>query len=400
MILNKGQYKGVSRMTSRTSESSPLQIAEVILEPDSGTLGLTICPGKKDRGRNWNRDLSKDLQAIRDWGATTVVSLIEDQEFKMLGVESLGQDVRRLGMHWLHLPIVDVNIPDSRFESSWAIEGPQLHRRISVGEKILIHCRGGLGRTGLVAARILVERGCLPRIAIHRVRAVRPRAIETPAQENYVNGCKPLKESDLEPVGSGPAASEIKGTAKVSIRDICTYKILQMVGVLHARGYQRLRVFPSARSMWWKCTLAPGALFDPANGACMESRAEYDIAGLVASCGITTHPFGWKKSIETMSPAKMATKFVEDFPALAKASMGSDWPYAGWFQELLMLTAPGIVPIAYYSDEYETTVYEKVQLSRTGYTTEEQERFRVKEMAMPPLYEMRESDRLTIGVTE
>jgi len=202
-------------MTSRTSESSPLQIAEVILEVDSGTLGLTICPGKKDRGRNWNRDLGKDLQAILDWGATTVVSLIEDHEFQMLGVESLGQEVQRLGMHWLHLPIVDVNVPDGRFENAWAIEGPQLHRRIDAGEKILIHCRGGLGRTGLVAARILVERGCRPRIAMHRVRAVRPRAIQTPAQENYVNACKPIKKaSDVGPVGSGPAASEIKGTEK------------------------------------------------------------------------------------------------------------------------------------------------------------------------------------------
>lgn len=388
-------------MTSRTSESSPLQIAEVILEVDSGTLGLTICPGKKDRGRNWNRDLRKDLQTIRDWGATTVVSLIEDQEFKMLGVESLGQDVRRLGMHWLHLPIVDVNIPDSRFENAWATEGPQLHRRIDAGEKILIHCRGGLGRTGLVAGRILVERGCLPKIAMQRVRAVRQRAIETPAQENYIIGCKPLRDvSGLRPVGSEPEASEIKGAAIVSIRDTCIYKILQMVGVLHAHGYQRLRIFPYARSMWWRCTLAPGALFDPANGACMESSPEHDRAGLIANGGGTTHPFGWTKGIATMSPAKMASKFIEDFPAIAKASLGSDWSYAGWFQELLMLTAPGIVPIAYYKDEYETTVYEKVQLSRTGDATEEQERFRVKEMAMPPLYEMRESDRLTIRVTE
>ena len=59
-------------MTSKNSENSPLHIAEVRLEQGGGSLGLTLCPGKKDAGRSWNRDLSTDLQAIRAWGATTV----------------------------------------------------------------------------------------------------------------------------------------------------------------------------------------------------------------------------------------------------------------------------------------------------------------------------------------
>lgn len=173
-------------MTSKNSDTSPLQIAEVVLEPGMGSLGLTLCPGKKDPTSNWNRDLVKDLQVIRHWGATTVVTLIEDHEFQMLGVQTIAQDVRALGMSWLHLPIVDVSIPDHRFEDVWVIEGPKLHKRLDAGERILIHCRGGLGRTGLVAGRILVERGCNPKIAVQRVRAVRPHAIETSAQERYV----------------------------------------------------------------------------------------------------------------------------------------------------------------------------------------------------------------------
>lgn len=173
-------------MTSKNSENSPLHIAEVRLEHGGGSLGLTICPGKKDAGRNWNRDLSQDLQVIRAWGATTVLSLIEDHEFRLLGVESLANDVHALGMHWVHLPIVDVSVPDCRFEDAWACDGPELHDRLDAGEKILIHCRGGLGRTGLVAGRILVERGCAPEKAIERIRLARPHAIETSEQEHYV----------------------------------------------------------------------------------------------------------------------------------------------------------------------------------------------------------------------
>jgi ADP-ribosyl-[dinitrogen reductase] hydrolase len=147
---------------------------------------LTICPGKQDRFAGWHRDLGEDLRAIRDWGATAVVTLIEAHEFRLLGIEDLGAEVERHGMDWVHLPIRDVDVPDDRFERAWRVAGPPLHRRIDAGERILIHCRGGLGRTGLVAALILVEQGAGPREAIGRVRAARPHAIETAAQEAYV----------------------------------------------------------------------------------------------------------------------------------------------------------------------------------------------------------------------
>ena len=51
---------------------------------------------------------------------------------------------------------------------------------------ILVHCRGGLGRAGTIAARLLIEIGIDPKIAISEVRAVRPGAIETVEQEKYV----------------------------------------------------------------------------------------------------------------------------------------------------------------------------------------------------------------------
>ncbi len=172
--------------SARTSDTSPLAIAELRIEASSACLGLTICPGKKDRWAGWDRDLHKDLRAIRDWGASTVVTLIEDHEFRLLGIETLGAQVGRNAMEWVHLPIRDVDAPDIRFDSAWETQGPALHRRIDNGERILIHCRGGLGRTGLVAALILVERGADPHEAIERVREVRPHAVETRERERYV----------------------------------------------------------------------------------------------------------------------------------------------------------------------------------------------------------------------
>ena len=184
-------------MKIRNSQNSPLQIAEVLLEPGQGVLGLTLCPGKKDPGRQWDRDLAEDLRVIKGWGATVIVTLLEPHEFAMLAVEALGRDAFALGMDWLHLPILDVSVPDQRFEDGWALAGTRLHQRLDEGERILIHCRGGLGRTGLVAGRILVERGSKPEAAIQRVRAVRPNAIETRAQEQYVRNAVSGRGSPL-----------------------------------------------------------------------------------------------------------------------------------------------------------------------------------------------------------
>ncbi len=176
-------------IAKRTSQDSPLRIAEIPLEAGQGRLGLTLCPGKKD-GCKWNRDLAEDLRTIRAWGATTVVTLIEEAEFPILAVEDLGPETQQHGMDWLHLPIRDVDVPDYRFEDAWPVAGPILHQRLDRGQGILIHCRGGLGRTGLVAGLILVERGIAPPDAIERVRAARSHAIETEAQEDCVLGAK------------------------------------------------------------------------------------------------------------------------------------------------------------------------------------------------------------------
>ena len=177
-------------MPVKNSRNSPLQIAEVILGAGEGRLGLTLCPGKKDASRSWDRDLKEDMRAIRAWGASIVVTLIEDHEFQLLAIENLEHEVRAHGMEWRHLPIRDVDVPDLRFEAAWVLIGPELHDRLAAGDRILIHCRGGLGRTGLVAGRILVERGCDAGTAVRRVRAVRPGAIETAAQERYVLNAK------------------------------------------------------------------------------------------------------------------------------------------------------------------------------------------------------------------
>ena len=185
--------------TPRTSQSSPLRVAAVTLGDGHGRIGITLCPGKKDpygMTGSWERDLDTDLDAIQRWGATAVVTLIEEHEFDLLRVRGLPEKIRDRHMEWWHLPIRDGKSPPARgFEDRWGVAGEALRDRLRLGFDVLFHCRGGLGRAGTVAARLLVELGERPDDAIRRVRDVRPGAIETEDQEAHVPQCSPQAPS-------------------------------------------------------------------------------------------------------------------------------------------------------------------------------------------------------------
>lgn len=172
----------------RTSTTDPIRIDAVAL-PGGGRIGLTFCPGKRDphgRAGGWWRDLDTDLDALHAAGIQALVCLLEPHELDLLAVPGLPDAVRARGMDFLHLPIRDVDVPDARFEQAWPAAGAGLKARLVRGELVVVHCRGGLGRSGLVAARLLTEMGAAPQAAIAQVRAVRPGAIETRAQEAHV----------------------------------------------------------------------------------------------------------------------------------------------------------------------------------------------------------------------
>ena len=171
-----------------TSERNPLRIDVVAVPGTDGLIGMTLCPGKKDPYAPfgaWDRDLGTDLQAIRDWGASTIVSLVEHAEFWLLGVPDFEAKVSA-EFRWLWLPIADGGVPGTEFESRWADAGPELHGRLAAGERVLIHCRAGLGRTGMIASRLLIESGLTPVQAMMAVRRARPGTVETLPQEQYV----------------------------------------------------------------------------------------------------------------------------------------------------------------------------------------------------------------------
>lgn len=166
-------------------------IIDAIRFPGGGEVGMTHCPGRNHTdglGREWTRDLATDLASIKAWGARALVSLIEAHEFAWLGVPDLATRIRGNRLLWHQLPIPDMCAPGDDFARAWAEHGARILQYLHDGQKIVVHCAGGLGRTGTITARLLVDFGMSPAEGIEIVRRVRPGAIETAAQERYVLG--------------------------------------------------------------------------------------------------------------------------------------------------------------------------------------------------------------------
>ena len=123
-----------------------------------------------------------------------MVTLVEDHELVSLKVQHLGTEVQTRNMTWHHLPIRDVSVPCAQFEAQWHERGEALRSLLRHGFKVLVHCKGGLGRAGTIAARLLAELGTDPTNALVMVRKVRPGAIETEAQRRHVLAVTPIPE--------------------------------------------------------------------------------------------------------------------------------------------------------------------------------------------------------------
>lgn len=111
------------------------------------------------------------LAALSKQGITVLVNLDEQAHPPLR--------LARHGLREIHLPVPDFAPPTrEQLERGTA----EIQRAVAAGERVAVHCGGGLGRTGTLLACYLVSRGMDPAAAIAQVRAARPGSIETKGQ--------------------------------------------------------------------------------------------------------------------------------------------------------------------------------------------------------------------------
>ncbi len=138
-------------------------------------LGISPIPGR-------TRHYHTDWLRLSDWHPRLVLSMTTQAELARKGAGSLGNDLANAGIGWLHLPVPDFGVPE---DLDWPLVRDRVRTVLSRGDRVLVHCFGGCGRSGMMCLRLMIAAGEEPEAALARLRAVRPCAVETDAQMRW-----------------------------------------------------------------------------------------------------------------------------------------------------------------------------------------------------------------------
>jgi len=143
-----------------------------------GRLAITSRP----RGGDWLED---EVEAWRKNGVDVVVSLLTPDEVKELGLTSESVVAEARGIRFLSFPIKDREVPASQAQTEAFID--KVREVLESGRNVAIHCRQSVGRSGLIAAALLIVKGATAEEAIRRISSARGLAVpETVEQVRWL----------------------------------------------------------------------------------------------------------------------------------------------------------------------------------------------------------------------
>lgn len=159
------------------SNTHPLTVLPL---PNGGAFVFSPCPGTK------GLDLIGSIKQIQAESIDAVISMLPDHELDYLNVSELGKLVEEAGMQWFQLPIEDDCAPEAPFHDAFTPHKNTLLSLVNSNKKILIHCRGGTGRTGLLAAILLLESGLEWPEVKSLIQSVRPKSLTLTPHLQYL----------------------------------------------------------------------------------------------------------------------------------------------------------------------------------------------------------------------
>ncbi len=147
--------------------------------PWPGKLALAASP----RGGEWLADEVAGWQRAQ---IHAVLSLLTPDEEHTLDLDKERAEAQARGLEFISCPIPDRQVPESQAEVVSVVE--QINSELSSGKNVVIHCRQGVGRSGLLAACLLVTKGYDPNTALEKLSKVRGVPIpETAEQRRWID---------------------------------------------------------------------------------------------------------------------------------------------------------------------------------------------------------------------
>lgn len=144
----------------------------------TGNLLLSARP----RGGDWLED---EVSAWKRQSVAIVVSLLTPEEEQELDLAKESDELLQSGIRFVSFPIEDRNTPRSAEDFQ--------HLAVSVdsalrdGQNVLVHCRQGIGRTGLLAASVLALAGMDVTTAMDHLSSIRGVPVpETTEQKRWL----------------------------------------------------------------------------------------------------------------------------------------------------------------------------------------------------------------------
>ncbi len=142
---------------------------------------LAVAP--RPRGGDW---LDDEMRGWHAAGINLVVSLLTPDEVTEFDLDGEGTAGAAHGVRFLSFPIPDRDVPGSPAAFRHLVAA--ISQELSAGCGVVVHCRQGIGRAGLVAAAILIATGIDIDAAIARVSTARGRPVpETAAQRHWLD---------------------------------------------------------------------------------------------------------------------------------------------------------------------------------------------------------------------
>lgn len=151
-----------------------------VINDGPGSLAIMPHPAARD-------SLRSDIAWLAESGFDIVVSLLtpaEEQELELFNEPSLAVEY---GMRFVSCPVPDMSVPDDL--PAFAELAFKIVKLIQDGRNVLVHCRGGIGRSGLLASAVLVLMGYEPSMVFEFVTRARGENIpETRKQADWFTG--------------------------------------------------------------------------------------------------------------------------------------------------------------------------------------------------------------------
>ncbi len=141
----------------------------------------------RPRGNDW---LADEVTRWKESGVKTVVSLLEKDEIQELGLRDEQGLCNQQQIDYINFPIKDRAVPTEQAAVDELIK--LLDDKVSEGQKVVIHCRMGIGRATLIAAAVLLKRGLQTEKVIEKITKV--RELKVPDTDEQVLWLKRLEK--------------------------------------------------------------------------------------------------------------------------------------------------------------------------------------------------------------